>query len=212
MKTSETINEISAALAKAQGKINNPDKNKENPAFKAGGKVSTYADLTSGINAIKGPLSECGIAIVQATRLVGDVLVVDTNLSHASGQWMESEYPVCRFPAKPQEAMSALTYARRAALFSMVGIAGEDDDGNAANHSETPAAKKQPAEDASAKWSREKASALIKTLQMADNLTDLSAWRENNRQAVNGLFAEDKKSVSAAYDAHAHKLTEKVES
>lgn len=207
MKTSDSINEISAALAKAQGKINNPDKNKENPAFKAGGKVSTYADLTSGINAVKGPLSECGIAIVQATRLVGDVLVVDTNLSHASGQWMESEYPVCRFPAKPQEAMSALTYARRAALFSMVGIAGEDDDGNAANHAETPAAKKQPAEDASAKWSRETAGMFIDALKMAKDIVELSAWKEQNGEAIKKLFKPDVDAVGAAYRVHFNKLS-----
>ncbi len=135
MKCSEATNEISAALAKAQGIINNPAKKAENPHFK-----SSYADLSAGINAIREGLSVNGLAIVQATRVEADVLMLDTRLSHASGQWIEAEFPVCKFPSPPQVTGSALTYARRYSLFGMVGIAGEDDDGNAAKDAkvETP--------------------------------------------------------------------------
>jgi ERF superfamily len=136
MKTSEAINEISAALAKAQGEIANPAKDAQNPHFR-----SSYADLASGVNAIRSPLAKHGLAYLQATRLDGEILMVDTRISHVSGQWIESEFPACRFPAKPQEVGSALTYARRYALFALIGIAGEDDDGNAANANETPARK-----------------------------------------------------------------------
>jgi hypothetical protein len=131
MKSSELTNEISAALAKAQGSINNPGKKAENPHFK-----SHYADLSAGINAIRDGLSANGVAFVQATRIDGEVLMLDTRLSHSSGQWIECEYPVCKFPAQPQIMGSAMTYARRYSLFSLVGIAGEDDDGNAAAKSE----------------------------------------------------------------------------
>lgn len=134
MKCSDAINEISAALAKAQGVINNPGKGKENPHFK-----NQYADLSAGLNAIRDGLSANGIAFTQATRLEGDVMMLDTRLSHASGQWFEAEYPVVKFPSPPQVTGSALTYAKRYSLFSLVGIAGEDDDGNAANVAQTPA-------------------------------------------------------------------------
>ena len=133
MKSSEQTNEISAALAKAQGAINNPGKDSENPAFKkADGTKSTYADLSGGINAIRNGLSTNAIAYVQATRVEGEVLMLDTRLTHSSGQWLECEYPICKFPMQPHAMGSAMTYARRYSLFSLVGIAGEDDDGNGA--------------------------------------------------------------------------------
>jgi ERF superfamily len=135
MKSSEQTNEISAALAKAQGAINNPGKKAENPHFK-----SHYADLSGGINAIRDGLSTNGIAYTQATRIEGDVLMLDTRLAHSSGQWIECEYPVCKFPVQPQIMGSCMTYARRYSLFALVGIAGEDDDGNDASRAVIPAA------------------------------------------------------------------------
>ena len=134
MKTSDATNEIAAALAKAQGVINNPGKKSENPHFK-----SSYADLSAGINAIREGLSANAIAVIQATRIDGDVMMLDTRLSHSSGQWIEAEFPVCKFPSAPQVTGSALTYARRYSLFGMVGIAGEDDDGNAAKDAKVEA-------------------------------------------------------------------------
>jgi hypothetical protein len=127
VKSSEQTNEISAALAKAQGAMNNPGKEALNPHFN-----SHYADLSGGISAIRESLSTNGIAHVQAPRVEGDVLMLDTRLTHSSGQWLECEYPVCKFPVNPQIMGAAMTYARRYALFAMTGIAGEDDDGNTA--------------------------------------------------------------------------------
>jgi hypothetical protein len=134
IRTSEQTNEISAALAKAQGAINNPGKGAKNPHFN-----SHYADLSGGINAIREGLSANGIAYLQGPRVDGEVLMLDTRLTHSSGQWIECEYPVCKFPAQPQIMGSAMTYARRYSLFSLVGIAGEDDDGNAASKAEISA-------------------------------------------------------------------------
>jgi ERF superfamily len=134
MKTSEQTNKISAALAKAQGLINNPGKTATNPHFK-----SHYADLSAGINAIRDGMSASGIATIQTTRVEGEVLMLDTRLAHSSGQWFEAEWPVCKLPAAPQQIGSSLTYARRYSLFGIAGIAGEDDDGNAANAAPTPA-------------------------------------------------------------------------
>lgn len=130
MKTSETVGKISADLAKAQGILKNPGKDAVNPHFR-----NSYATLDAGLNICREALSKHGIALIQATRVDGDILILETRLSHASGEWMEGEYPVCRFPIKPQEMGSCMSYAKRYALFSFVGIAGEDDDdGNAANN------------------------------------------------------------------------------
>lgn len=134
MRCSEQTNEISAALAKAQGTINNPGKGALNPHFK-----NKYADLSAGINAIREGLSVNGIAVIQSSRMEGEVMMLDTRLTHASGQWFECEWPVAKFPSAPQVIGSALTYARRYSLFSMAGIAGEDDDANAANGTPVPA-------------------------------------------------------------------------
>jgi ERF superfamily len=144
MRTSEQINEISGAASKAWGEIANPVKDKQNPAFKNGGKVSTYADIASGLNAARPVLSKHGLTVFQTQRMEGEMLMLDTRLSHSSGQWIEGEYPVCKFPAKPQDIMAALTYARRGALFSLIGIAGDDDDGNEANKLEIPAQSNKP--------------------------------------------------------------------
>ena len=139
MKTSEATNEIAAALAKAQGVIENPEKKAENPAFKNGGKVSKYADLATGLTTVRAALSANGIAVIQAPRIEGEVLMLDTRLAHSSGQWLESEWPISKLGVTQQQIGSATTYARRYSLFSMIGIAGEDDDGNEASKSETPA-------------------------------------------------------------------------
>ena len=136
MNTSTEINEIAKALAAAQGEIKNPKKGSENPHFK-----SRYADLADGLEAVRVALSDNRLSIVQSTEIVGDVLVLETRLVHASGQWFASFWPVCRFPSTPQQMGSALTYARRYALFALVGIAGDDDDGNAASTAQTPAPK-----------------------------------------------------------------------
>jgi hypothetical protein len=204
MSTSEQTNEIAAALAKAQGEIANPTKDSENPHFR-----SHYADLSAGINAVREALSRNGIAFVQCTRLADDVLMVDTRLTHASGQWIESEFPACRFPAKPQEVGSALTYARRYSLFAMVGIAGEDDDGNAASATETPAVKRRavapppPPKDPpfSEEGSRIAGNQLIAALDMAESVDELTDWRRNNDHTIQRLLTGDKDRVRDAYNA-----------
>lgn len=127
MNTSDQINELAAALAKAQGEIQNPAKNRVNPHFK-----SKYADIADGLDVIRPTLSKFGIAFVQATELQDDVVILRTRMIHTSGQWIESTYPVGRF-VKHQELGASLTYAKRQALFCIVGVAGDDDDdGNSA--------------------------------------------------------------------------------
>jgi hypothetical protein len=199
MRTSDQINEISAALAKAQGEIQNPAKEAQNPHFR-----STYADLSGGINAIRDGLSKNGIAFIQSTRLDGDILIVDSRLSHASGQWVESEFPACKFPAKPQEIGSALTYARRYALFALVGIAGEDDDGNAANNAETPARPRREAPERPRLLdpgeSQIVRSDMLEALaEAASSRESLLKWAQDNSAMKARLQKADADAVGAAF-------------
>ncbi len=127
MLTSETITTIMPAFIKAQGSFSKAVKSATNPHFK-----SKYVALDGVIDAIAEPLRDNGIAIVQQTDIVDAGTVLITRLIHESGEWIASRYPVHPVKADPQGEGSALTYARRYALMALVGIAPEDDDGNAA--------------------------------------------------------------------------------
>jgi hypothetical protein len=201
MKTSETINEISAANAKAWGEISNPVKDKQNPAFKHGNKVSTYTDIASGLNATRPVLSKHGLTVFQTQRMEGEILMLDTRLSHSSGQWIEGEYPVCRFPAKPQDIMSALTYARRGALFSLIGIAGDDDDGNEANKLEIPAQKNAPVKHAGDAFdvdtSQTTRDAILFAIDLCQTEDDLRALWTEQKENIAKLHAADREIVDS---------------
>ncbi len=126
MKTSDHINELAAALAKAQGEMKNAHLNKVNPHFK-----SKFADLAAVRDAVIPFLAKHGIATAQATGAREGGFCVVTRLIHSSGQWLESEYPIVLDPAKPQVMGSAMSYARRYSLSAIGCIASEeDDDGN----------------------------------------------------------------------------------
>jgi hypothetical protein len=125
---SESTKEIAAALAKAQGVIKGAAKDRLNPHFKR-----AYADLASVWDACRAPLAANGIAVIQGVEADGGTVRVETMLAHASGEWMASTLTLLATPATPQGVGSALTYGRRYGLAAMVGIAPEDDDGNAAS-------------------------------------------------------------------------------
>ena len=135
MKTSENINELAAALAKAQAEIKNAAFNRTNPHFK-----SKYADLAAVRDAVTVPLAKQGIVLVETVGKDDNQLVLFTRLIHTSGQWIESAYPIINDTAKPQAMGSALSYARRYSRSAITGIASEeDDDGNAAQeHGQQP--------------------------------------------------------------------------
>jgi hypothetical protein len=130
---SEQIDKLAAALAKAQGVITNAVTDKENPAFKRAGTNGTkYASLAAVINSLREPLSANGLAISQMPLVRESGMVLRTTLMHSSGQWICGEYPL-PLTARPQEMGSALTYARRYSLASMIcNAVDEDDDGNGA--------------------------------------------------------------------------------
>jgi hypothetical protein len=128
VRRSASIAALAAALAKAQGEMTGALKDKTNPHFK-----SSYADLASVWDAARGPLSKNGLAVLQPPSADGARVTVTTILTHSSGEWVESTFTMTATQNTPQGVGSCLTYARRYALASMLGIAPEDDDGNEAS-------------------------------------------------------------------------------
>jgi ERF superfamily len=134
-RSSETIGIIAAALAKAQAELVNPEKSlvgtirSETPGTTE--RSFRYAPLSSGLEIVRKTLSQHEIATVQTTSIdeSAGIVRLSTVLAHASGEWIASDWPVCAISetAAPHRMGAALTYARRYALFTLVGIAGEDD-------------------------------------------------------------------------------------
>jgi hypothetical protein len=133
--SSESIGAIAAALAKAQAEITNPEKSLtatiRSPFPREGDRTFRYAPLSNGLDIVRKALGRHEIATVQTTAIDHEagLIRLTTILAHASGEWMSSDWPVCPISetAAPHRMGAALTYARRYALFTLVGIAGEDD-------------------------------------------------------------------------------------
>jgi len=134
-RSSESIGTIAAALAKAQGELTNPEKSLT-ATIRLDGRGAAersfrYAPLSSGLDMVRKTLSQHEIATVQTTAIDHGTGIINltTVLAHASGEWIASDWPVCAISetATPHRMGAALTYARRYALFTLVGITGEDD-------------------------------------------------------------------------------------
>jgi hypothetical protein len=134
-RCSETIGAIATALAKAQIELKNPEKaltaTIQSPFPREATRTFRYASLSSGLDLIRKSLGRQEIATVQTTSIdeAAGLIRLTTTLAHTSGEWISSDWPVCPVSetAAPQRMGAALTYARRYALFTLVGIAGEDD-------------------------------------------------------------------------------------
>jgi hypothetical protein len=134
-RSSETIGAIAAALAKAQSELINPEKSLTaiirgiNP--RDHDQTFRYAALSTGLDIVRTTLGGHEIATIQTTAIDNEagLIRLTTTLAHSSGEWLSSEWPVCPIAetAAPRRMGAALTYARRYALFTLVGIAGEDD-------------------------------------------------------------------------------------
>jgi len=127
MNQSESIKNLAAAMAAAQGEMGAAIKGASNPFFK-----SKYADLGSVIQAVKAPFAAHGLSYVQFPVSGESSVGVTTRLMHSSGEWLEQDYFLPLGKMDAQAAGSAITYARRYALQAIAGIPAEDDDGNAA--------------------------------------------------------------------------------
>jgi hypothetical protein len=134
-RSSESVAALASALAKAQAELVNPEKSLTATIRSGrpgeGERSFRYAPLSSGLDIVRKTLGQHEIATVQTTAIdqVAGIVNLTTMLAHASGEWIASDWPVCPVAetANPQRMGAALTYARRYALFTLVGIAGEDD-------------------------------------------------------------------------------------
>src|SRR5271168_1453965 len=134
-RSSESIGAIAAALAKAQSELANPEKSLTATIRASDSRESDqtfrYAALSTGLDIVRKSLGRREIATVQTTSIDKEAgwIRLTTVLAHSSGEWLSSEWPVCAISetAAPRRMGAALTYARRYALFTLVGIAGEDD-------------------------------------------------------------------------------------
>jgi hypothetical protein len=134
-RSSESIASLAAALAKAQVLLTNPEKSLTatvgTDRYDEPGRTFRYAPLSSGLDIVRKALGQHEIATVQTTAidLATQAVSLTTVLAHSSGEWIASDWPVCALSemATPRRMGAALTYARRYALFTLVGIAGEED-------------------------------------------------------------------------------------
>ena len=230
-RCSESIGAIAAALAKAQGELTNPEKSliatirspfpREQPD-----QTFRYASLASGLDIVRKSLGQHEVATVQTTAIDRDQIRLTTLLAHASGEWISSDWPVCSTSetATPHRMGAALTYARRYALFALVGIAGEDDldapdllEPSTAIHapvnpSETlqnnrkspsgsihkPRAPKPVLSTEASSTLRDQLVAEILELKDTD---DLALWAHRRLSAKNTLTVDDARAVEGAYQA-----------
>jgi ERF superfamily len=134
-RSSESVAALASALAKAQAELINPEKSLAATIRTGrpgdGERSFRYAPLSSGLDIVRKTLGQHEIATLQTTAIdqTAGMVHLTTTLAHASGEWIASDWPVCPIAetANPQRMGAALTYARRYALFTLVGIAGEDD-------------------------------------------------------------------------------------
>ena len=173
--SSETIDALAGALAKAQADIKHATKEVDNSFFK-----SKYADLAACVDAARDHLSKNGLSVVQFADFNDTGQWLITQLMHNSGQWIRSYYPVRPVKTDPQSLGSALTYARRYAYCAITGVvaSGEDDDGNeASGKKETAGASKKRFE------------AVKEALATSDD--PAVTWGENMVE-INGFLERDK--------------------
>lgn len=220
INSSEHLDKLAEALTAFQSEFKNPPKTKTNPYFN-----STYVDLADALDVLRKALSEKGLSFIQLTSAGEDRVVLHTRLLHVTGQWIEGSYPVTKL-AKAHEMGSALTYARRYALFALVGIAGEDDDdGNSATHGANPPAKAQTVvqramDKVAPKTSTAKAEVSVLTPEESEKLANtliyeitnlykkdaLTKWNAANDSRKAKLHADDYQKVKEAFFNHLSSL------
>ncbi|MGY4615471.1 hypothetical protein ACVWZ4_000698 [Bradyrhizobium sp. USDA 4472] len=223
-QASEHIGAIAAALARAQAELTNPEKTLtaqiRSPFLRDDDRTFRYASLASGLDIVRKTLSRHEIAIIQTTRtdVTTGTIHLTTLLAHASGEWISSEWPVCasKDVEAPHRMGAALTYARRYALFALVGIAGEDDldapDALAgppsAESQAPPSAKPKPAKGVlhhppvlGPLQSAELRDQLLRQLVALPSGSELLVWAKAAIPRKNTLLEPDARIVEAAYQS-----------
>jgi hypothetical protein len=221
-QASERIGAIAAALARAQAELTNPEKTLtailRSPFLRDDDRTFRYASLASGLDIVRKTLSQQEIATIQTTRVDATTgqIHLTTLLAHSSGEWISSDWPVCaaKDVEAPHRMGAALTYARRYALFALVGITGEDDldapDAVAGPPgAESPAtlhAKAKPAKGVLNRapvlgptQSAELREQLVSQLASLTTSEDLLAWAMASLPRKNTLLEADARVVEAVY-------------
>ncbi|WP_084518774.1 ERF family protein [Bradyrhizobium sp. th.b2] len=222
-RASEHIGAIAAALAKAQAELTNPEKTLtaiiRSPFLRDDDRTFRYASLASGLDIVRKTLSQQEIATVQTTRLEAATgqIHLTTLLAHSSGEWISSDLPVCaaKDTEAPHRMGAALTYARRYALFALVGIAGEDDldapdavaGPSAAEPQSVPGSKAKPAKGVFTRQavlgrvqSADFCVRLLRELETANSPEALLAWAKASLPLKNTLIEDDARRVEAAFE------------
>ncbi len=219
MNTSDTIAALATALATAQGELTNIGKSKINPHLK-----SRYADIGDGLEVVRPVLSKNGLAIVQTTQMNPDGgFFLMTRIIHKSGEWIEGAYPLPT-SGKSQDMGSAITYARRYALFALVGVAAtdEDDDGvDAQNAAPTKRAAPRPVPPSAPKpvveppfddeESESVSKMMVATLEMLESIEDLRNWASKNAATKARMNSVDQGVVTDAFNVAQKRLRQAVE-
>jgi hypothetical protein len=133
--SSDSIAQLAAAMAKAQSELVNPAKSLTavlERGRNGGGPFSyRYAPLSAGLDILRKVLGKYELAVIQTTHMDKDrgLVLLTTTVAHSSGEWISAIWPVCHISdiGHPKLMGAALTYARRYCLFTVVGLAGEDD-------------------------------------------------------------------------------------
>jgi hypothetical protein len=246
-RSSDTIATIAAALAKAQVELTNPEKSLtatiRSPFPREADRTFRYAPLSSGLDIVRKCLGRHEIATIQATGIDKEagLLRLTTVLAHSSGEWISSEWPVCQISdiASVQRMGAALTYARRYALFTLVGIAGEDDldapdlgaapkpaaelpqpgsqpIGQAATGKRTgPGDGRRPESSATrsvlgGQLSASLRESLIEQMAAINSADEAAAWAHRNLPAKNKLMTADAKMVEERFQARLLQMDQQV--
>jgi ERF superfamily protein len=230
-RSSPSIGAIAAAMAKAQGELSNPEKSLiatiQSPFPREGDRTFRYASLASGLDIVRKSLGQYEIATVQTTAIdqASGQIRLTTLLAHASGEWISSDWPVCPISetAAPHRMGAALTYARRYALFALVGIAGEDDldapdplpdpsptmkadvkanrPTNQGSRNGTIHRPRQAKPVLGAEPSAALRDQLLKEINDLSDSDDLALWAHRRIAAKNTLTPDDARAIEAAYRA-----------
>ena len=191
MDMTHSTPDLLAAMAKAQGEIENATKNAANPHFR-----SRYADLAEVLNTVRPVLAKHGLSVWQGTAFDGALVHVTTTIGHASGGYVSTTFSCVPAKTDAQGVGSATTYGRRYGLAAMAGIAQEDDDGQSAAHN-TPPSRANPVTE---KWL-----AAIDTAPDASALDDIAlelaqdtTVPANEKARLRAAFAARKNQLKAA--------------
>lgn len=189
---SESVQKLAAALAKAQGEVENPHKTAENSHFR-----NRYADLAEVINTVRPVFAKHGLSVVQMPGWDDGRVTVETTLLHESGEWITGTASTPIAKADPQGVGSACTYLRRYSLAAVCMVAQEDDDGNGASRPQSNGeSQSRPQSNGNGG-----AKATPKQLEYLDSLMGSSVFTEEERAAVGRKIATgDRAAVSEAIE------------